>query len=98
MFNTRLLSGFLFCSFILLAAGCASNSGVVSMGKDSYFISRQAATGFSGLGTLKAETLTEAGSFCGSKGKEVEVISITEAQPPFIFGNFPKADLQFKCK
>jgi len=81
-----------------LLNGCASNSGVVSMGKDTYFISRQAATGFSGAGTLKAETLTEAGGFCGAKGKEVEVVLLTEAQPPFIFGNYPKADLQFKCK
>jgi hypothetical protein len=67
------------------------------MGKDSYFLSRQAATGFSGAGTLKAETLSEAGAYCGGKGKNVEVITLTEAKPPFIFGNFPKADLQFKC-
>lgn len=81
----------------VLMTGCASNSGVVSMGKDSYFVSRQAATGFSGAGTLKAETLSEAGAYCGAKGKSVEVVTLTEAQPPFIFGNFPKADLQFKC-
>lgn len=98
MKNARLFARFFLSGFILLAVGCASNSGVISMGKDSYFISRQAATGFSGAGTLKAETLTEAGSFCAGKGKEVEVISLTEAQPPFVLGNFPKADLQFKCK
>ena len=82
----------------LCVSACASNSGVISMGKDMYFTSRQAATGFSGAGTLKAETLTEAGGFCGAKGKELEVVSLVEAQPPFILGNFPKADLQFKCK
>ncbi len=31
---------------ILLLAGCASNSGVVPMGNDTYMVSRQAATGF----------------------------------------------------
>jgi hypothetical protein len=82
----------------VISVGCASNSGIVSMGKDSYFTSRQAATGFSGAGTLKAETLTEAGAFCGAKGKELEVLSLVEAKPPYIFGNYPKADLQFKCK
>jgi len=88
----------LLASAAAILGGCAANSGVISMGKDSYFISRQAATGFSGAGTLKAETLTEAGAFCGSKGKEVEVVQLTEAQPPFILGNYPKADLQFRCK
>jgi len=78
-------------------AGCAANSGVVSMGRDTYFVSRQAASGFSGMGTLKAEALAEAGSFCGASGKTVELISENDAKPPFIFGNFPKTEIKFKC-
>jgi hypothetical protein len=77
--------------------GCAANSGVIPMGQDTYVISRQAATGFSGSGTLKAEALTEAGQHCGAQKKSLQVITMTEAQPPFIFGNFPKAEVQFKC-
>ena len=34
-------------------AGCASNSGVTPIGQDTYMVSRQAATGFSGSGCLK---------------------------------------------
>jgi len=85
-----------FCAAVLLA-GCASNSGVVAMGPDTFFVSRQAATGFSGSGTLKAEAMTEAGAFCTSKGKTASVTSEQEAQPPFVFGNYPKAELTFKC-
>lgn len=82
---------------LALATGCASNSGVVPMGQDSYFVSRQAATGFGGAGTLKAEVLREAGQHCTTLNKSIQVVSLTEAKPPFIAGNFPKADLQFRC-
>ena len=78
----------LFCYLLpILLVGCASNSGVVPIGSDTFMVSRQAATGFSGLGTLN----------CVGQQKKLHVISATEAEPPFIFGNFPKAEVQFKC-
>lgn len=40
---------------VILVTGCASNSGVVPIGPDTFMVSRQAATGFSGSGTLKAD-------------------------------------------
>lgn len=78
-------------------AGCASNSGITPIGKDTYMVSRQAATGFSGSGTLKAEAFQEANAHCTKEGKTLEVISTQEAQPPYVFGNYPKAEVQFKC-
>ena len=81
----------------MIVAGCASNSGVVAMGPETYFVSRQAATGFSGSGTLKAEAMTEAGMFCSAKGKTASITSEKEAKPPFVLGNYPKAELTFKC-
>lgn len=45
---------------LLVLSGCASNSGVVGTGPDTFMVSRQAATGFSGLGTLKADAIREA--------------------------------------
>jgi hypothetical protein len=77
--------------------GCASNSGVTTIGKDTYLVSRQAATGFSGSGTLKAEVFQEATQFCERSGKHLQVVSTHEAAPPYIFGNFPKAEVQFMC-
>jgi hypothetical protein len=81
----------------LALAGCASNSGIVAMGQDTYFVSRQAATGFTGMGTLKAEAIGEAVQFCGTKGKALQVVSSSDAKPPYILGNFPKTEMQFKC-
>lgn len=82
---------------IALLTGCASNSGIVATGSDTYFVSRQAATGIAGMANLKAEALQEAGQFCGAKGKALQVISQKDAEPPFILGNYPKTEVQFKC-
>lgn len=82
---------------LLLLAGCASNSGIIPIGTDTYMVTRQAATGFGGSGTLKAEAFQEANVHCAKQGKVLEVVSTQEARPPFVFGNYPKAEVQFKC-
>jgi len=82
---------------MVLVAGCASNSGIVPIGADTYMVSRQAATGFSGSGTLKAEAFAEANRYCASQKKTLQIVNTSEATPPFILGNFPKAEVQFMC-
>lgn len=89
------MKSFLF--LVVLLAGCASNSGIVPIGTDTYMVSRQAATGFSGSGTLKAEAFGEANRYCASQKKSMQVVNTNEATGPFIFGNFPKAEVQFMC-
>jgi len=81
----------------IVLSSCASNSGIVPMGNSTYMVSRQAATGFSGMGTLKAEAMKEAYTQCQKTGKSVEVIETIDAKPPYIFGNFPKTEIRFKC-
>jgi hypothetical protein len=82
---------------ILAQIGCASNSGVVSLGADRFMVSRQAATGFTGLGTLKADALREAEQHCAKNSKVVHVLKSTESEPPYVFGNFPRAEVEFLC-
>lgn len=86
-----------YCALATFVTGCASNSGVVPIGPATFMVSRQAATGFSGSGTLKADALQEANQYCLSQDKKLQVVNTAEAQPPYIFGNFPKAEVQFKC-
>ncbi len=81
----------------LMLAGCAANSGVVPMGQGNFMVLRQAATGFSGSGNLKADALREANQYCAAQQKELKIVSSREAEPPFLFGNFPKAEVQFTC-
>jgi len=91
--NKAILAGLTFC----LMGGCAINSGVVPMGKDTFMVSRQAATGFTGLGELKAESLKESNQFCRAQGKFLQVIRTSESSPPYVFGNYPRAEVQFMC-
>lgn len=87
----------LVAAFGLLAASCASSSGVVPMGPDTFMISKQAGSGFSGLGSLKADAYREAGEYCIKGGKSARVTASRESQPPYVFGNFPRAEIEFMC-
>lgn len=80
-----------------LVTSCASNSGIVPLGNDAYMVSRQAASGFSGMGTLKADAIGEAARYCESNDKVFEAIETEESEPPYILGNFPRVELHFKC-
>ena len=82
---------------LIVLAGCASNSGVVPIGPDTFMISRQAATGFPGLGTLKADAFKEANQYCIGQGKQIRVVNTTETAPPYVFGNYPRAEIEFMC-
>jgi hypothetical protein len=85
-----------YCIAVVLV-GCAANSGVVPMGSDTYMISKQAATGFSGMGSLKADVMREAYNKCNSERKAVEVVESNESKPPYVLANYPRIDLTFRC-
>ena len=67
---------------LMFLVGCAQNSGIIPMGEGNYMVSRQAATGFTGMGTLKAEAMTEAYQQCQKLGKTLRVIKTIDALPP----------------
>lgn len=81
----------------VILSGCASHSGVIAMGKDTFMISKQQATGFPGLGNMKAEIISEAVHYCESNGKEFQIVSAQETQPPYLLGNYPRSEIQFMC-
>ena len=82
---------------LLVLTGCASHTGVVSMGKDTFMIAKQQATGFPGLGNMKAEIIVEGSSYCRAQNKEFQIISTNESQPPYILGNYPRSEISFMC-
>lgn len=86
-----LILGFFYLS------GCATNSEVVPIGPDTYMVSHQAGSGFSGAGTIKAETIKEANEYCTKQNKFFRVTNTSESQPPYVFGNYPRAEVQFMC-
>ena len=77
--------------------GCASQTGVVPNGQGGYLIAKQAATGFPGLGNLKAEAMAEAGQYCAGQSREFLLVGATETEPPYVLGNYPRAEISFQC-
>ena len=67
------------------------------MGKDTYLIAKQQATGFPGLGNMKAEIITEGAAFCRGVNKEFQLVNTNETQPPYILGNYPRSEITFMC-
>jgi hypothetical protein len=82
---------------IVALAGCASNSGVVPLGQNGYLISRQNATGISGLGDLPARMEADAANFCTAQNKVMVVTQSEYSKGPYVMGNFPRGDLHFRC-
>lgn len=85
----------LILSCAVLVTGCASTTGVVSMGKDAYMIAREDNGPAASLGAIKASTFKEAGAFCSGQGKTMQVTK--ESDTPRSFGQFPQTTLQFTC-
>jgi putative hemolysin len=81
----------------LVVSACASHTGIVPMGRDTFMIAKQQATGFPGLGNMKAEIIAEASQYCAAQGKELQIVSTQETQPPYILGNYPRSEIQFMC-
>lgn len=79
-------------------SGCASHSGVVAIGAGKFMLAKQQATGFPGLGNMKAELLQEAAVYCKKDASEMELLNTKESQPPYILGNYPRVEIEFSCR
>jgi hypothetical protein len=92
----RKSSVFGFLPFASLTA-CATNTGVVAVGQNQFVIERQQATGFPGLGNLRAEVYAEANGFCNSQDESLGTVAYEQTDPPYILGNYPRVSLTFRC-
>jgi len=61
--------------FLIGIFGCAS-TGILSVGKDTYMVSKQSATGYQSAVGIKADVLREANEFCVKQGLIMVVISL----------------------
>jgi hypothetical protein len=87
------------CVICALAAGCASDSGVVAESQGNFLITKQGATGFNGVAAIKVEALEEAQHFCRQQvGSSNDLfVTGTSEVPPGLFGQFPKVVVHFRC-
>lgn len=80
----------------VVLVGCATpNTGIVTIGKDTYMSSKFGSfTTFSG-GEVKAELYREAGDFCAKKGRQLTPLNSTskDSRP----AEYASAEIQFRC-
>lgn len=98
LYQARIMNALAFAALsVALLASCASHTGIVPFGDQKYMIAKQQATGFPGLGNMKAEIIGEGAAYCRNQGLEFELISTTETKPPYILGNYPRSEITFAC-
>lgn len=92
----KYIKAIIFFSSIFFSA-CAEKSGVYPAGNNTHSISNQASTGFSGMQDIRTDAYKEASQYCKDLNKNFEVISNEETKPPYVFGNYPRITLTFRC-
>jgi len=83
---------------VTLLYGCASDSGVISTGNDTYKVARRSAKGYTHPGMLVAAAQSEAGDYCRKRDGVAVITAVQESPPPFLFGNYPTAQVRFFCR
>ncbi len=79
----------------LLLAGCATVTGVVSTGADTYMVASHGVMGHSSAGEQKTLAFQQADSYCKGLGKQLQAIDVKES--PGGFGRIASASVDFRC-
>lgn len=86
----------IFMSLVLLLAGCATNSGIIPDGKDSYIVIVSGGHRFTSSGDLKIEAYKDAYAYCKKQGLQLETIFERSVQAG-VLANSSEVELKFKC-
>lgn len=79
-------------------SGCATpNTGVVTLEGGVLSLSRHGMNSFSSQTGLRQEAMTEARAYCADRNQQFEMVELVEAQPPYILGRYPGAEVRFRC-
>jgi hypothetical protein len=79
----------------VILTACASTTGVVNIGKNTYMIAREDNGPAASLGSIKAATFKDASAFCATQGKTMNLLK--ESDTPRAFAQFPQTNIQFNC-
>ena len=83
---------------LAILQGCSpSNPGVARLGNSQYILTRQAASGFHGLGAVKIDALREVENYCMVLGQTLLVTDTLDSRPPYLLGNHPRTEITFRC-
>lgn len=77
-------------------AGCASSSGALRSGLDTFTVTATASPGAGGSAKAKQSAYADANRECGKQGKSINVLSERATAPSWTDG-MHAVDLTFKC-
>jgi hypothetical protein len=79
--------------------GCATSAPpVVSIGNNTYAVTRTAKSGFVlDTGELKAAAMQDATKFCAAQGKQLKIVTLTEIKPKYYTQDFASVKIVFKA-
>lgn len=80
---------------MFLVTGCATSTGVVPIGQDTYMIGKSTNLQVSSSG-IKANAFREAQKFCAKQSKQVQVVRTSE-KDMVLGSNMATVELQFMC-
>lgn len=75
--------------------GCATNTGVLPIGPDTYSLSVERAPILGGRSEARRVALTEAGAYCAKQGKELMVVGTSTFASAAVRDT--GLDVQFRC-
>ena len=87
----------LFAVVAILQECLASNPGVTRLSNDQYMLTRQAASGFHGLGSVRIDALREAENHYTDLGQTTLVANTIGSMPAYVVGNRPRTKITFCC-
>lgn len=80
----------------LILAGCASSSGALRSGPDTFTVNATASPGAGGSTKAKQSAYADASQECAKQGKTINVLSERSTAPSWTDG-MHAVDLVFKC-
>lgn len=83
---------------ICIVSGCATQTGVISTGQDSYMILNQGTGFWTSPSTLVADATREAGNHCAAQRKQIEILATQERPVGLRPGAYPEGEIRFLCK
>lgn len=79
----------------VVLAGCASTTGVISTGGDTFSVAREDNGPTASLANIKAAAYNDANTFCAGQGKTMQLIESRDT--PRSLGQFPQVEVRFRC-
>lgn len=81
---------------VVLIAGCATNTGVVPIGPDTYMVGGKSSTGFAAGSDVIADLYRQAGAYCAEQQRFLMPVN-TQSIDGAPGRSFANAKIEFRC-